>query len=52
MQPSAMQTQGHKRLLSCMTNLKLYVHKLTLDEVSDKNIICQQLRDIRAPDSI
>lgn len=52
MQPSAMQTQRHKRLLSCMTNLNLYVHNLTLDEVSDKNIICQQLLDIRAPDSI
>lgn len=50
MQPSAMQTQGHKRLLSCITNL--YVHKLTLDEVSDKSIICQQLLDVRAPDSI
>lgn len=43
---------GDERLLGCVTNLKLYVHKLTLDEVSDKNIICQQLLDIRAPDAI
>lgn len=34
------------------TNLNLYLHTPSLDEVSDGNIICQQLLDARAPDAI